>query len=199
MSKTENGVSTVTAAVPSTSYAEAAQERIQELRTWREQIPRFALPATADATQRLSTAASVPAEFVELTNLALANHMALVRAEGATTPAQNRDLMAYADAFGPLADELEALAHFMRYSATSARHAAGTEALTTYALAVRLSKQPATAYLAPYVADMRRALGRGRKPSAETLARRAAARAAKAAARVARLSLPALPAQPPQA
>jgi hypothetical protein len=65
----------------------------------------------------------------------------------------------------------------------SARNAAGAEALTTYSLAVRLSKRPATAYLAQAAADMRRALGRGRKPTPQELAQKAAARAAKAAAK----------------
>ena len=182
MSTNERSVSTMTAAVPSSQYTEAAQERVLELRRWREQIPRFAIPATTNATQRLTSVASVPAEFIELTNIALANHPVLVRGEAAT-PAQVRDNVAYADAYGPLADELEALAQFVRYSATSARNAAGAEALTTYSLAVRLSKRPETAYLAPYVADMRRALGRGRKPSPEARALKAAARAAKAAER----------------
>jgi len=106
-----------------------------------------------------------------------------VRAES-RTPEEVRDLVAYADAYSPLADELEALAKFIRYSAMTARNEAGAEALTTYALAVRLSKRPETAYLAPYVADMRRALGR--TPSPEVRARNAAARAAKAAARAAK-------------
>lgn len=189
MSTNEKEVPTVTATEPSINYAEAAQERVQELRRWREQIPRFATPATTDATQKLSNAASVPAQFIELTNIAIANHRPLVRAEGAT-PAQVRDLVAYADAYAPVADELEALAQFVRYSTTSARNAAGNEALTTYSLASRLSRLPATAYLAPYVADMRRALGRGRKPSPEVLARRAAERAVKAAARAARKAPP---------
>jgi hypothetical protein len=87
-----------------------------------------------------------------------------VRAES-LTPEQVRDLVAYADAFAPLADELEAAAKFVRFSTVSARNAAGAEALTTYSLAVRLSKRPATAYLAQAAADMRRALGRGRKPT----------------------------------
>jgi hypothetical protein len=128
--------------------------------------------------------------------MALANHRVLVRAEGAT-PTQVRDLVAYADAFGPLADELEALALFVRYSAKAARHAAGSEALTTYSLAARLSKLPANAHLRPHVADMRRALGRGRKASPEVAARkaaeradRAAERAAKATARAERVALP---------
>jgi len=178
MSTNEKSESSTAAAV----YAAAAQERIQELRLWREQIPRFLMPETTDATQRLASAASVPAYFIELTNIAIANHTSLVRAEGLTAE-QVRDLVAYADAFSPLVDELEALAKFVQYSTTFARNTAGTEALTTYSLASRLSKRPATAYLAPHVADMRRALGRGRKPSLELLAKKAAERAAKAAAK----------------
>jgi hypothetical protein len=162
------------------------------------------MPGTADATQRLSNAASVSPEFIELTTMAVANHKPLVRAEGAT-PAQVRELVAYADSHGPLADELEALAQFVRYSATAARNAAGAEALLTYSMATRLAKRPATAYLAPYVADMRRALGRARKLSAEARAQRAvdrakkaAERAEKAAARAARTALPTTPDTKPQ-
>jgi len=43
---------------------------------------------------------------------------------------------------------------------STARNEAGREALTTYALAQRLAKLPATADLAPYVTDMRNALGK---------------------------------------
>jgi hypothetical protein len=155
MSTIENGVSTV----PATSHADAAQERVQELRRWREQIPHFLIPPTSDATQRLSAAAGVPPEFIELTNVAVANQTMLVREDG-VTPAEVRYLVAYSDAYNPLADELEALAHFVRYSTKAARHRAGTEALTRYALACRLAKRPENAALVPYVADMRRALGR---------------------------------------
>jgi hypothetical protein len=130
---------------------------------------------------RLSSAASVPAEFNELTSIAVANHMPLVREE-TRKPDEVRDLVGYADAYGPLADELEALAKFVRYSTQSARAAAGAEALTVYALTQCLAQRPETAYLVPYAADMRRALGRGRKPSPEALAKKAAERAAKAAA-----------------
>jgi hypothetical protein len=90
--------------------------------------------------------------------------------------------MSYADAYGPLADELEALAHFVRHSVTAARNKAGSEALTTYSLTQRLAKRPEYARLKPYAADMRRALGRMRKVSDEVLARRAAKKAAKQAA-----------------
>ncbi len=181
--------STETAVVLAVDYTGTAQERIDELRRWREQIPHFAIPVTGDAMQRLSTAAAVPPEFIELTSVATANHRPLVRAE-ARTPDEVRGLAGYSKAYSPLADELEALAKFIRYSTKVARNAAGAEALTTYALATRLSKRPEYAYLAPHVADMRRALNRGRKPSPEVQAKKAAARAAKAAARAAAVPQP---------
>ncbi|HVE71023.1 MAG TPA: hypothetical protein VNI54_06615 [Thermoanaerobaculia bacterium] len=167
------------------THAAAAQLRLEELRKWREQIPRFAIPETVDATRRLSPAAVVSPVFIELTNVAVANQKALVRADGAP-PAEIRDLVAYADAYVPLADELEALAQFVRYSTTSARNLAGTEALTTYSLAQRLARQKRYAHLRPHVADMRRALGKQRKLTPEEVATKAAERAMKAAAKVAR-------------
>jgi len=166
-------------------YAETVQLRVEELRKWREQIPRFAIPESADATRRLSQAASVSPVFIELTNVAVANQPALVRGDR-TPPAEVRDLVAYADAYVPLADELEALAQFIRYSTTAARNQAGTEALTTYSLAKRLAKEKRYAHLRPHVADMRRALGKVRKLTPEEAAKKAAERAAKAAAKVAK-------------
>ena len=125
MSTPKKTASSETAAVPAVNYTATAQERIDELRRWREQIPHFLIPATPDATQRLSTAASVPPEFIELTSIATANHRPLVRAE-ARTPDEVRGLAGYADAYAPLVDELEALAKFIRYSTTAARNTAGT-------------------------------------------------------------------------
>jgi len=167
------------------SHAEAAQQRVEELRRWREIIPHFVLPASKDETRRLSSAASVSPEFVELTNVAITNQPALARNEG-PTPAEVRDLVSYADAYDPLADELEALAHFVRHSVKAARHIVGSEALATYAHARRLTKLRRAAHLAPYVADMRRALGRVRGVSPEAVAQREAARAAKATERAAK-------------
>ena len=176
MSTIKNGVSNE---VPK-SHAEAAQERLNELRRMQEQIPYFVTPTSARETTRLSNAASVPPEFVELTAVAVANQNALVRGDAAT-PAEVRDLMSYADAYSPVADRLEALAQFVRHSVTAARNKAGSEALTTYALAQRLAKRPQHADLAPHVADMRRALGRFRTLTAEETAKRKAAKTAPAA------------------
>lgn len=177
MSTKENAASPV----QTTSYTESAQARLRDLQVMRDLIPHFRMPTSTNETNRLSSAASLSPQFVELAAVAVTNQTALVRTDGASA-AEVRDLMSYGDAFSPVADELEALAQFIRHSVAAARNKAGREALTTYSLAQRLAKHPETAYLAPYVADMRRALGRGRKPSAEVVAKRAAAKAAKAAA-----------------
>ena len=139
------------------SYSDSAQTRVDEIRAMRQLIPNFVIPASTSASRSLTTAASVPEKFIELAVVAVKNNAALVRGGGAD-PAQLRDLMSYAAAYGPVADELEALAQFIRHSVTTARNKAGSDALTTYALARRLAKRPETAGLAPHVADMRNAL-----------------------------------------
>jgi hypothetical protein len=176
MSTHEKVVSNVT---PNPHF-EAAQERLREVRKGRELIPNFVLPVSGKETQRLNSAASVSPQFVEASASAMANEKALERAE--VTPAEIRDLMAYADAYGPLADEYEAMGQFLRHSINAARNLAGSEALATYNNAKRLAKIPRYAGLAVYVADMRRALGKVRgKETPEQTRKRAATMAAKAA------------------
>jgi len=187
MSTIENVVSKEidgTSVVPN-PHTETAQARVNELRNMRDLIPHFVVPASRKETVRLGNVASVPPEFVELTAMAVANQDALVRGTAAS-PAVVRDLMTYADAYSPVADELEALAQCVRHSVIAARNQAGHEALTTYALAQRLAKRAEHAALAPYVDDMRRALGRTRKPSPEAAAQKAADEAVKAAERAAK-------------
>ncbi len=151
-----------------TSRADAAQALVAEVRAMRARVPDLVIPDSPIATQKLISVATVPTQFVELTAVAVTNSEALVRKGGADA-AQLRDLLRYADAYDPFADELEALAQFVRHSVITARHKAGSEALTTYAIAQRLAKLPETADLAPHVADMRRALGkRGRNGKAKT-------------------------------
>ena len=177
--------STGVSAESTNPHVEAAHARLQELRLMRDQIPRFLIPATSKEALSLNNAASVPPEFVELTLVSVASQKALVRGESAT-PAEIRDHLRYAEAYSPLADELEALAQFVRFSVNAARNAAGSEALTIYSLAQRLAKRREYAGLVPYVADMRRALGRMRKRSPEAVAKREAAKAAKAVEKAAR-------------
>ena len=152
---------------PQLSHTATAQARIEEIRAMRQKIPNFTIPESKRAKQQIITVASLPPAFIERSAVAITNSASLVRA-GATDPERIRDLMSYADAYDALADELEAMASFVRHSVATARNEAGREALTTYALAQRLAKLPATADLAPHVADMRDALGkRARKTKAQ--------------------------------
>lgn len=139
-------------------HSDAAQARLEEVRAIRQQIPNFVIPATAGERRRLARVAAVSPQFIELTTVLVKNNPALMRV-GGTDPAQLRDLMSFAEAYEPLADELEALARFVRHSVVTAKNKAGSEALTTYALAQRLARRPETAELAPHVEGMRRTLG----------------------------------------
>jgi len=155
------------------SYTDAAQAMVEEARAMRLRVPHFVIPTSRNEGRRMIKAASVPPEFVELSAVAVKNSTPLTG--GGAVPAElTRDLVSFADAFDPVADELEALAQLIRHSTLAARHKAGSGALTTYALAKVLARRPETADLAPLVADMRRALKFSRKtksqpsPSPET-------------------------------
>src|SRR5689334_8090334 len=164
MATTTNG--TTTATTTNNTYREGAQALIAQIRAFRKQIPKLRIPEPGKTRRNLSSAASVPPEFIELTLVTVHNNAALARA--GADPDQSRDLMAYAEAYSPVADELESLAYFVRHSADAARNTAGSDALTSYALAQRLARRPETADLAPHVANLRRLLKRGRKPKTET-------------------------------
>jgi hypothetical protein len=144
-----------------TSHKDAAAAIIDEIRGLKDRIPHFVIPESKAARLRLGRAGSVPPQFIDLTSMATRNNEDLARG-GNSGPDETRDLMSYAEAYGPLADELEAMALFVRHSARAAKNQAGSNALMTYAMAKRLAKRPETASLAPHVDDMRRALANPR-------------------------------------
>src|ERR1700686_1451178 len=102
----------------SDSYAEDSLALVKEIMAMRDRIPKFAIPAKGDG-RRLAPAASVPPEFIELTAGAITTPPSPQRG-GAMAPAESRDLVRYASAYNPVADELEAMAHFVRHSVTAA-------------------------------------------------------------------------------
>ena len=142
----------------------------------REAIPEFTVPASKAEEKRVVSAASVPAEFVELTITALAHSPDLRRET--SNPNRARDRMDYADAYSPLVDELEATTRFLRHTIRVARNEAGSDALATYGLAKHLMTRPELGELVEYVADMRRALGVQARLAKGKAARRKAAAAA---------------------
>jgi hypothetical protein len=169
------------APVTTTTHHEAAQAIVEQLQRIREAIPHFAVPTAKRARAALAAAATLPPEFIALTDMARTIFPALVRGE-TTTPAEARDLREFADAYAPLADQFEAMAHFIRFTADSAKGKVGREALITYALATRLSRLPEHAAMAPHVADMRRVLGSRVKRVKDAVARKLKQQKAAAAA-----------------
>jgi hypothetical protein len=162
-------------------YADAAQQYIDQLRAMRETIPNFAIPASTREGQRLATVSSLPPEFVEL--VAVQMKLTAGLTPGATDADTVRELMNYAGAFDPLADEFEAMAYFLRHSIAAARARAGQATLMAYEVAKRLAKTPEYADLSETVADMTRTLGyRQRAAKAKATLRRKAEAAAAAAA-----------------
>ena len=147
-------------------HSQAAQALIDEIRALRQKVPNAVVPVVRDQRRKLASAASVPAEFVERMAVSAETNSTL-SGKGTIDPVQARDLMAYVEAFGPVADEVEALVRFIRHCVTAARNKAGSDALTTYAFAKRLARRPEHADLVPHVADMRRTLGRRAKARAK--------------------------------
>ncbi len=144
------------------SHQQAAQALIENLRAMRGTIPNFVVPTSENDNRKLSSAASVPTEFIELTIVAVKNSLVLVRGGADSNPDTVRDLVDFAEAYAPVADELVAMAMFIRHSTKAARSRAGSEALLTYAVTRRLAKKAATADLVPVRDAMQRTLGRKR-------------------------------------
>ncbi len=143
-----------------------AQERINEIRAMQSKIPNLVVPTSKGANRKLTTAASVPDLFVEASIVASVNSPELVRG-GTAAPEEIRDLITYAKSYEMVAAELEGLARFIRHSTRIARNEAGSHALTTYALAQRLVKRAETAYIAPMLDAMTRALNIRKRKAAK--------------------------------
>ena len=141
------------------SHTEAAQAMIDKVRGLRQEIPNFVVPTSKSDNRRMSSAASVSPQFIELSATASENNPVLSRT-GGPEPNAVRDLVSYAEAYTPVADELEALMKFLRHSIKAARHKAGRYALTTYALTQRLADDAETAELKPVAESMKRELRR---------------------------------------
>jgi len=150
-----NALSAADAAEP--SYRGTAAEHLERLRALRETIPNFVTPSDGRTTNRLSHAASVPPEFVELSAVVAKKTETL--GVGGPNADRMRDQLAYADAYGPVADEYDAIAQLLRHSIVAARNNAGSAALLVYKTTRHLAKRPETSELAPSLADLSRLLG----------------------------------------
>ena len=149
------------------SHSAAAKALIEKIRGLKGEVPNFAIPTSKMANRQLTAAARVTPQFVELTVAATETNPPLARA-GSQEPDAVRDLVSYAEAYTAVADELEAMAGFVRHSIRAAKYKAGRYALATYAVTRRLAKEPETASLQPVATAMKRELHRRKKAQPET-------------------------------
>jgi hypothetical protein len=147
------------------SHTDAAQAFMQKIQELRDSIPNLAIPATPREGQRIAVVASLSHDFEEtIAATENSNHLAVA---GAMDPAQMRDLVNFAAAYGPAVAQAEALTRFLKHTVSMAKYKTGSQALTTYALTQRLAKKAETAYLRPFVEAMRQKLGKRGRSTAQ--------------------------------
>jgi hypothetical protein len=158
---------TATAVAETNTHTEGLNARLAELRAMRGNIPYFEIP-TAGATARVATAATVPQEFIELTVSMLGTGDVVLKRK--PDMAAIRDRIAFADSYGPLADEFDLMAQALRHSMIAARSKAGRVALEAYGAAKLDAKSTRDGEMLARVADLSRALGARRRNAKAKLA-----------------------------
>jgi hypothetical protein len=130
-----------------------------DLNAIRAQVPYLIDPRPKSDLVKLTSAATVPDEFVEKVSGVLAS-------TGSETIRVDVDRMLdqrrFAAAFVLLEAQLRALADSLHATLVVVRHESGTRALVAYAATQSLQRLPGGQDLAPHVRNLRKVLGRGR-------------------------------------
>lgn len=152
-----------------TSHEVAASEMLVQLRALAQSVGDYGF-ITKGQRRRLNTVSTLPIPFLLSVAVALDASEALTRAAG-ITGAQIRDVVALANAYVPVADEMALVAGGMRDTVQAKRADTGQRALRAYRLAKSFNSPSDRELLIPHIEDMKRTLGRGRrkvvKPVAE--------------------------------
>ena len=143
-------------APPENMYTDSAAAMVDRIHAMQADIPKFSIPSERNSTQRLASVSSVPLQFVEKVATLVKDKPFLTGDD--TGPAKLRDLLAFAAAYAPVADEMEALAGGLRHTIRDTLNEAGASALTAYEVAKRKARRAAAADLLPHIADMKRLL-----------------------------------------
>jgi hypothetical protein len=146
-------------------YGAIAQKLIDQVTAMKAEVPFLADRPRADL-RRLTSAATVPDEFIE--NLAV-----VIAASAKLTSAIHddvngmRDQRRYAVAFAVLENQLRAFAESIRATMVALRHESGRRALAAYATVQAQQRQPGGQDLAGQVDNLSTILGRGRTRKAK--------------------------------
>lgn len=146
--------------VPTPDPGGPARLIAQQVRSAVETLPGLVF-ITDDERSRLSASAGVPDPFLE-TCAAAMDETTVLSAVGKMSAAELRVVIVVSQANLALADELERLARGVRDTVTTARAAAGTEALRVYSVAQKLDRPRDTQSSVTRLVQMQRTLNRGR-------------------------------------
>ncbi len=143
-------------------HAEAARALLEKIRALQAEVPRLT-PVAPETIRRLVATARMTDVGIEAATVAIERSLRLSIAANADA-ATVRDAYSYALAYGPIVQELLALARTIAHTVRVERAFAGAAALDIYAMADRMSKQADGAEFVPFVEDIRKMLKKkGRK------------------------------------
>ena len=157
------------------SHTEKAFRQLEVLRTMQGTIDGFVMPPIPmDSRSRPRGHSLLPVQFFVSFAVAMESSPQLVAAlKGAgitLTSAEIRDMLRYAEAYLPLADELERFARGIRYSVALRRASVGRVASAAYLVAQGLNLLDDASLPVPEVASMKRSFGSRRRKTAEPAA-----------------------------
>jgi len=161
-------------AVTPTVHDVAAAKILGDIRTLMQTVRGFGF-TSASHRRRINPSAAVSSDFLLSVALALDSSEAL-RKVSDVTPEQIRDIVSFCNAYGPVGEDMALTANGVTQSVREQRATVGTVALRVYRVARNFHTRAERDVLVPHIANMKRALGRGRKkgvkPEPETAVRK---------------------------
>lgn len=148
---------------PTVTAAERLANEIAEaIDALAARIPQLEAPHPSTAT-RVRGARTVSREFI-VSMIAAVEAMPELQSIGTFDAEEARAALQFIDAFRPIADRLAALLASVNYTMASRRAKVANAAMTTYAVAKGLARDPDGAPLVAHLETLRRDLGRKNRP-----------------------------------
>lgn len=142
------------------NHEEIANAIMIQIRELAQSVPGFTFAAKG-RRRKITAAASLPDSFLEAVAVACdaSPHLA---SSSQVTPAELREAINYGRAFTSVANELSVMTRGFLDTVAEHRNEVGQRALRAYSIAKSINRPEDRELLIPHLANMQRALGRGR-------------------------------------
>src|SRR5256885_9340816 len=124
----------------SPSQSAAAAALLEKIRALRSDLPGFTQPQKTTASRRLASNAGLPDDFLESVTVAVQSSPALAAASG-INPDEVRETIRFSAAYGPVAEELDAMARAVRHTINVRRANTAQDSLAAYEVAKGLARK----------------------------------------------------------